>query len=134
MKSIVLVLFCVVSTLVLFGCTQSAPTNSAAPTASAPTSAPASTVADPAATARVIYAKDCESCHGPKGEGGTVKVDNKSLKVPSLKSERTIKQTDEQYLKQITDGGDGMPAFKDKLKTEEIHALVKLVRRDIQGQ
>jgi len=124
-------LLCCVAALVIVGCTQSAPT------ATSPTSAPASSPAsastpDPLANARATYAKDCESCHGEKGDGGLVKVDNKSLKVPSLKAERTVKQTDEQYIKQITNGGDGMPAFKDKLKTVEMEALVKLIRKEIQ--
>ena len=124
-------LLCCVAALVIVGCTQSAPT------ATSPTSAPASSPAsastpDPLASARATYAKDCESCHGEKGDGGLVKVDNKSLKVPSLKAERTVKQTDEQYIKQITNGGDGMPAFKDKLKTVEMEALVKLIRKEIQ--
>ena len=129
MKLTALVLCCVAA-LVIVGCTQSAPTST---TTSAPASSPASTsTPDPTAIARATYAKECESCHGEKGDGGLVKVDNKSLKVPSLKSERVIKQTDEQYIKQITDGGDGMPAFKDKLKTVEMEALVKLIRKEIQ--
>ena len=135
MKLIVLVMFCVASTIVLFGCTQSAPTNSAAPTTSAPASSGSATATpDPLSNARAIYAKDCESCHGDKGEGGLVKVDNKRLKVPSLKAEHSLKHTNEQYIKQITTGGDGMPAFKDKLKKEEMEALVQLIRKQIQGQ
>ena len=129
MKLTALVLCCVAA-LVIVGCTQSAPTST---TTSAPASSPASTsTPDPTVIARATYAKECESCHGEKGDGGLVKVDNKSLKVPSLKSERVIKQTDEKYIKQITDGGDGMPAFKDKLKTVEMEALVKLIRKEIQ--
>ena len=128
MKLTALVLCCVAA-LVIVGCTQSAPT-ATSPT-SAPASSPASTP-DPTAIARATYAKECESCHGEKGDGGLVKVDNKSLKVPSLKAERVIKQTDEQYIKQITNGGDGMPAFKDKLKTVEMEGLVKLIRKEIQ--
>ena len=130
MKLTALVLCCVAA-LVIVGCTQSAPT--ATSQTSAPASSPASTsTPDPTAIARATYAKECESCHGEKGDGGLVKVDNKSLKVPSLKAERVIKQTDEQYIKQITNGGDGMPAFKDKLKTVEMEALVKLIRKEIQ--
>ena len=130
MKLTALVLCCVTA-LVIVGCTQSAPT-ATSPT-SAPASSPASTLTpDPTAIARATYAKECESCHGEKGDGGLVKVDNKSLKVPSLKAERVIKQTDEQYIKQITNGGDGMPAFKDKLKTVEMEGLVKLIRKEIQ--
>jgi mono/diheme cytochrome c family protein len=85
-------------------------------------------------SALAIYARDCVSCHGEKGDGGLVKIDNKQLKVPSLKGEYAMKHTDERYIKQITNGGDGMPAFKDKLKPEEMEALVKFIRKEIQGR
>ena len=124
-------LLCCLAALVIVGCTQSAPT-ATSPTSAPPSSPASASTPDPLASARATYAKDCESCHGEKGDGGLVKVDNKSLKVPSLKAERTVKQTDEQYIKQITNGGDGMPAFKDKLKTVEMEALVKLIRKEIQ--
>jgi mono/diheme cytochrome c family protein len=82
----------------------------------------------------VAYQKNCESCHGENGEGGVVKVDNKRLKVPSLKSDHAIKHPDADLTKQITAGGDGMPAFKDKLKQEEIQSLVQMIRKEFQGK
>jgi mono/diheme cytochrome c family protein len=69
-----------------------------------------------------------------KGEGGLVKVDNKRLKVPSFKAEHAMKHADEDFTKQITKGGDGMPSFKDKLNPAEMQGLVKFIRTEFQGK
>jgi mono/diheme cytochrome c family protein len=53
--------------------------------------------------------------------------------VPSLKTGHALDHTEDQLAKQISDGGDGMPAFKDQLKPEEITGLVRLIRQDFQG-
>jgi mono/diheme cytochrome c family protein len=44
-----------------------------------------------------------------------------------------LTHTDAEFAKQISNGGDGMPAFKDRLKPEQVDALVKFIRRDIQA-
>ena len=86
------------------------------------------------ATARANFGKHCEGCHGPNGEGGPVKVDNKQIKVPSLKSDHAIKHTDDQIAKMITNGEEAMPAFKDKMSQQEIGDMVKFVRTNFQGK
>ena len=80
-----------------------------------------------------LFMKNCSTCHQPNGEGGTVRVEDTKLKVPSLKSDRVIRHSDEDYTKQILKGGDGMPAFKEKLKPEEISDLIRFIREQIQG-
>ena len=80
-----------------------------------------------------LFVTHCGNCHQPNGEGGTVKVEDTKLKVPSLKSGRVLKHSDQDYSDQILKGGDGMPAFKDKLKQEEINDLVRFIREQIQG-
>ncbi|MFN2531140.1 MAG: cytochrome c [Pyrinomonadaceae bacterium] len=135
-KSMVLMIICCAALALAVACTQTAPTpNSNTPMGSPPaaTNKPAATP-DEMAVARAAYQKNCESCHGESGEGGLVKVDNKRLKVPSLKADHAIKNTDEQLAKQITNGGDGMPSFKAKLKPEEIQQLVQYVRKQFQGK
>jgi mono/diheme cytochrome c family protein len=133
MKSIRLTLLCALVALLTFACTQATPqTNSTTPTAAA---SPAATATpDEFAAARANYKKNCESCHGENAEGGIVKVDNKKLKVPSLKTGHAIHHPDADLVKKINTGGDGMPAFKDKLKQEEIQELVRLIRKEFQGQ
>jgi mono/diheme cytochrome c family protein len=95
---------------------------------------PSPTPADEFAQTRVVYAESCTVCHGPKGDGGTVKIQGKQLKVPSLKEGHALNHNEEQLAKQISNGGDGMPAFKDRLKPEEINALVRLIRKEFQGK
>lgn len=131
MKTTLLVIACTAFALFTISCAETvAPTNSAAPTAATP----ASTPVDEFAAARKNFQKNCESCHGENYQGGMVKVEGKQLKVPSLKAEHAIKHTDEQMVKMITNGEEAMPAFKDKLKPEEITDLVKFVRKQIQGK
>ena len=136
MKLISLALTCIALTLIATACTETAtPTNTSTPTA-AGSPAPAAPTApiDPLATARANYAKHCEPCHGPTGEGGLVKVENKQIKVASLKAEHAIKHTDDQLAKVITGGEEAMPAFKDKLTPEEITEMVRFIRTNFQGR
>jgi mono/diheme cytochrome c family protein len=56
------------------------------------------------------------------------------LKVPSLTEGHALKHDDADYAEQITKGGDGMPAFKDKLSPEEITTMVRFVRHEYQGK
>ena len=103
--------------------------------AAASPAAPAATATpDPLAGAQANFTKNCEPCHGPQGEGGLVKVDNKQIKVPSLKSDHAIKHTDDQIAKMITNGEEAMPAFKDKMSQAEISDMVKYVRTHFQGK
>jgi len=132
MKLISFVLACVTIILLATACTETVtPTNTSTPTGAAP--APSASV-DELANARANYAKNCEACHGPKGEGGLVKVDNKRIKVASLKAEHAIKHTDEKLMKTITAGEEEMPAFKDKMKQEEIAEMVRFIRKNFQGK
>jgi len=131
MKLIAIALACIALSLVIISCTETAPpTNNTAPTTAA---SPAKPV-DEFAAARVNYQKNCEGCHGETGEGGLVKVNDKQIKVPSLKADHAKKHTDEQITKMITNGQEQMPSFKDKLKPGEITELVKYVRKHYQGQ
>ena len=132
MKLISLALTCIAIALIAIACTEIAtPTNTSTPRTAAP--APTASV-DQFATARANFTKNCEPCHGPNAEGGLVKVDNKQIKVPSLKAGHAIKHSDEQLAKMITNGQEEMPAFKDKLKPEEITELVRFIRTTFQGK
>ena len=136
MKLISFALLCVAIALVVSACTETAtPTNTnTARTAASPAAPAATATADPLAGARANFTKNCEPCHGPTGEGGLAKVDNKQVKVPSLKAEHAIKHTDDQLTKMITNGEEEMPAFKDKLSQQEIADMVKFVRHHFQGK
>ena len=108
-------------------------TNQSQPSAS-PATATATATPDEFAAARSNFVKNCVPCHGEKAEGGRVEVEGRKLKVPSLKEGHALHHTDEQLVKQITDGDDEMPAFKDKLNAEEINELVRFIRKELQGK
>lgn len=101
------------------------------------TNDPAGTPATASATnskEQELFAKNCVVCHQSNGEGGTVKLeDGTKLKVPSLKADRTIRHSDKDYHGQIYKGGDGMPAYQEKLSEDEINNLVRFIRQNIQG-
>ena len=136
MKLIALALTCVAIFLVASACTETAtPTTTNTSRAAASPVAPAATATpDPLATARANFGKHCEGCHGPTGEGGLVKVDNKQIKVASLKADHAMKHRDDVLTKIITGGEEEMPAFKDKMTQSEIADMVKFVRKEFQGK
>ena len=137
MKSIKLALIIIAFTLFVWACnTNIAPTTNTSVSNANSSTANANLAPTPAAdefaSTRALYAQHCAPCHGEEANGGIVKVDNLKLKVPSLKEGHALKHTDEQFVKQITKGGDGMPAFRDKLKPEEINDLVRFIRQEFQ--
>jgi mono/diheme cytochrome c family protein len=94
-----------------------------------------SSTPDQFAATRGIYEKDCKGCHGDTGVGGPVKLDDGTkLKVPSLREARAVRHDDNEFMKQITKGGDGMPAFDKKLTTDQMNDLIKMIRREFQGK
>jgi mono/diheme cytochrome c family protein len=99
------------------------------PLTSAPQAPP-----DELASARANFQKNCIACHGKKAEGGRVEVDGKKLKVPNLREGHALHHPDEKFVKQISEGDEEMPAFKEKLKPEEINELVRFIRKEFQGK
>jgi mono/diheme cytochrome c family protein len=95
----------------------------------------ASSTPDQFANARGYYAKNCQTCHGANGEGGPVKLeDGTRLKVPSLREGHALRHPDSDFLKQITKGGDGMPAFEKKLTADQMNELIRFIRHEFQGK
>jgi mono/diheme cytochrome c family protein len=95
----------------------------------------ASTTPDQFASVRGIYEKECKSCHGDTGQGGTVtEKDGSKLKVPTLREGRAVRHDDTEFLKQITKGGDGMPAFDQKLTPEQMNNLIRMIRVEFQSK
>lgn len=75
-----------------------------------------------------VWKKKCAMCHGEDGKAQT-KMGAK-YKVPDISTpEWQAKFSDAQIRDVILNGGKTkMPAFKEKLSTEEIDAMVKKVR------
>jgi mono/diheme cytochrome c family protein len=103
---------------------------------SRPSTSPAAATATPDqfASTRANFAKHCVICHGANGEGGRVEVEGKRLKVPSLTKGHALEHPDDKLIKQIAEGDDEMPAFKDKLSSQEINDLVDFIRKELQGR
>lgn len=97
-------------------------------------SAASSSRPDEFAAARTIFTKNCKTCHGETGAGGPMKMeDGTKMKVPSFHEGHALRHPDSDFVKQINKGGDGMPAFKDKLTPQQIDDLVHFIRHEFQG-
>ena len=75
-----------------------------------------------AAAGKTIYASNCSTCHGADGHGGNGGPDLTSI--PSAKDYQTV-------LKQVENGGGGMPAFKGTLSQQQINDVATYVVTDI---
>ena len=112
---------------------QTGNTNAVATTNAPPASQPDAPAGELAA-ARTTYNAACVRCHRENGEGGTTDMgDGGTLKVPSFKSGHGLNHTDAQFARQITKGGDGMPAFEKRLTPEQIGGLVRFIRHEFQA-
>ncbi len=79
-----------------------------------------------ATEAQTLFKQHCAMCHGADARAQTPM--GKTLKIVDLHSSAVQKQTDAELTTIITDGKGKMPAFKDKLKPEQIHDLVTYIR------
>jgi mono/diheme cytochrome c family protein len=77
------------------------------------------------AAAKSTFQARCAMCHGQDGAGSEV---GKSMNVPDLRSPAVQKLPDAQLAQVIADGKGGMPAFKNSLSEDQIHALVAHIR------
>jgi len=80
---------------------------------------------DSAATTAAFKTK-CALCHGPDGSGSEV---GKSMNVPDFRSQAVQNVSDAELAQVISDGKSGMPSFKNSLTADQIHALVKHIRK-----
>jgi mono/diheme cytochrome c family protein len=82
-----------------------------------------------------LYTINCMTCHKDSGKGGKVTVEGKTLNPDDLTSANMKAKSDEKLYSYIADGivDEGMPAFKDKLKPEEIKSVVAHLR-ELQGK
>jgi len=72
-------------------------------------------------TSNPVYQKDCAKCHGKTAEG-------RHFGGPSLRSEKTSSASADDLRGIITNGKGHMPKFSGKLGSDEIEALVKLIK------
>jgi mono/diheme cytochrome c family protein len=100
-----------------------------------PVNAQPAATTDDLATGRELYKTNCAKCHRENGTGGKITVESKMINPENLTADKFKNRPDEKLIEYITDGNDeGMPAFKDKLKPDEIKEVVKFIRHDLQGK
>src|SRR4030095_17155377 len=105
------VLFAAASLLFAAGC-QTEPDGATSNTSGNANRATSQSTPDQFAAVRPLYEKDCKECHGQTGQGAPVTLkDGTKLKVPTLREGHALRHNDAEFVKQITKGGDGMPAF-----------------------
>jgi len=72
-----------------------------------------------------IYKANCAECHGGLGEGTDKGI--------SFLKGHALKHSEKDFIEQVANGeGKKMPAFKDKLPAEQIAAVVKFIREELQ--
>jgi mono/diheme cytochrome c family protein len=127
--------------LLTTACNNTKPGTTAQTKPSSAAPAAATATPDEFSSARGNFAKHCKECHGENAEGQTVTIEGKKLKVPSLRMGHALHHANEEFVKQISKGGDGMPAFgegtpapsKEKLSAKEIDDMVRFIRHEFQG-
>ncbi len=140
MKTFVFFIFLAACGTWSIACGQNTATNiAAANTTNRTTNAPSvntqpSAPADELADSRELYKVNCAKCHKEDGTGGKVTIDGKELKAENLTADKFKNRPDEKLIEYITNGvpDEGMPAFKDKLKEDEIKQIVGYIRKGLQ--
>ena len=85
------------------------------PSPRASTAAKDENIQDQGAT---LFAQNCSSCHGQNGQGGVG---------PPLAGNEDLADT-RKVVRQVLNGGSGMPAFGEQLPNEEIAAVATFIR------
>ncbi len=127
-----LAMIAIASSVLATACSKSEPATGVTPRPTQSVAA-ASPTPDEFAKARSIYAKDCAVCHGDTGEGKTAVIDGKKIKAPSLRAGHSMNHSDVDFIKQISKGGDGMPAFEKKMTPMDINEMIHFIRRVFQA-
>ena len=104
--------------------TRAAPTAAPAPAATKPPSAPAGPLVE---AGKAVYMKQCQKCHGLKGEGVPDMYKKVNAKVVHLGSKEAQKKSDDEIKKAITDGIREMEPVED-LAPKDIASLVAFMR------
>ncbi len=80
------------------------------------------------AAGKIIYGKECASCHGKKGKGDGPSAAALDVPVGDMSSPETQKQSDGSLFWKISEGRKPMPGLKKKLTETQIWQVVIYMR------
>lgn len=89
-----------------------------------PLTSDASTIA----AGKVVYDKECLSCHGKKGKGDGKSAADLDVPVGDMTSAKTQNQSDGALFWKISEGRKPMPTFKKKLTEDQIWQVLIYMR------
>ena len=80
--------------------------------------------------AKAVYDLRCAKCHGETGKGNPNALETVCEGVDPLKLTLagSVRRTDADLRSRILDGADDMPAYREKLTTDQVDALVAYIR------
>src|SRR2546421_12156458 len=87
-------------------------------------------IADSKSYEASLFRQHCAVCHGPEGEGKTL---DDGTKVPSLREGEFKFKTEAEIYNQISNGGNGMPPFRDQLTERELRLMTSLVHDNLRN-
>ncbi len=80
-------------------------------------------------TAKALWAKHCQSCHGKTGKGDGTKAGQLDTPMEDFTTGEVQKQSDGSLFFKTLEGRDEMPSFKKKITDEEeIWSLIHFIR------
>lgn len=84
--------------------------------------------ANDAKDGKVLYEKNCKSCHGISGKGDGPKSANLEISAGDFTSKEFKAQTDGTIFWKITEGRKPMPSFKEKLNDNDRWLITSYTR------
>ncbi|REJ78410.1 MAG: cytochrome c [Acidobacteria bacterium] len=80
------------------------------------------------------YTEYCVKCHKEDGTGGETEIEGRTINADDLTSDKMKAEPDEEYIEYMVKGipDEGMPSFRDELSDEEMKAVVRYIREELQ--
>jgi mono/diheme cytochrome c family protein len=102
------------------------------PASAKPAAAAAKATPESIASGETIFKRQCQMCHGATGMGDGPAAKTLKGKLPNLADKATLAKVTDDDIHELVENGKkseigNMPAFKSKLKAEEIQDVINYV-------